>query len=115
MTDSGDLPDGERMGSAKLGGGAAIKIMDRSVIAHPEMVKTLEQLAKQHGIPAQRDIIDAGGTDAGVIQAGGTGVVTGGISVPCRYIHTPSELVDMADAEACVRLTAALVETCLPL
>lgn len=49
----------------------------------------------------------AGGTDAGAIHLTRTGVITGGISVPCRYIHTPAETASLSDADACVRLAAA--------
>ncbi|MEI3120184.1 MAG: hypothetical protein V8S86_04155 [Eubacteriales bacterium] len=52
----------------------------------------------------------AGGTDAGAIHLTRTGVITGGISVPCRYIHTPAETASLSDADACVRLAAALAQ-----
>ena len=113
-------------------------MMDSSVICHPEVVARLEELAKAEGIPVQRDILRAGGTDAGaihtarfgvktggisipcryILRAGGTdagaihttrcGVKTGGISIPCRYVHTPAETAFLEDAQACVRLIAAL-------
>ena len=63
--------------------------MDSSVICHPAMVALLEDTAREGDIPVQRDIMRAGGTDAGAIHLTRTGVITGGISVPCRYIHTP--------------------------
>mgnify|MGYP000559180526 CR=1 FL=1 len=71
-----------------LGRGAAVKVMDSSVICHPAMVALLEDTAREGDIPVQRDIMRAGGTDAGAIHLTRTGVITGGISVPCRYIHT---------------------------
>lgn len=106
VTDSDDVPGAKHDGSSVLGGGAAVKVMDSSVICHPEAVKKLEALAKENGIKYQLDVIRAGGTDAGEIHKTRCGVVTGGISIPCRYIHTPVETVDKADVEAC----AALVE-----
>ncbi len=105
-----DALDSKHQGSSKLGGGAAIKVMDSSVIAHPQMVETLEDLAKEHQISWQRDIITAGGTDAGPIHLNGAGVITGGISVPCRYIHSPVEMVDLGDVEACAKLVAAFAQ-----
>lgn len=42
--------------------------MDSSVIAHPEMVQTLERLAQEQRIPFQRDVMVSGGTDAGSIH-----------------------------------------------
>lgn len=111
VTDACDTPKGEHLGTVRLGGGAGIKLMDQSVICHPGMVALLERLAGEQGIAVQRDVIDAGGTDAGVIHTAGDGVITGGISIPCRYIHTPSEMIDLDDAQQCVRLTAALIQT----
>lgn len=96
--------------SSVIGGGAAIKVMDASVICHPQMVELLAKLAVMNDIPHQRDVITLGGTDAGAIHVSRTGVVTGGICVPCRYVHSPVETVDQDDVEACVRLVLALSE-----
>ena len=85
--------------------------MDSSVICHPQMVETLMSLAAECGIQAQRDVIRAGGTDAGAIHLTRSGVYTGGISVPCRYIHSPMEMVDKSDVKACAELAAAFAES----
>ena len=110
VTVSADALGSKHTGSSKLGGGAAIKVMDTSVICHPQMVAKLETLAKERGIDAQMDIIKTGGTDAGSIHISRMGVLTGGISIPCRYIHSPQEMVDRGDVEACARLVAAFAE-----
>lgn len=111
VTVSADELGTKHAGSSKLGSGAAIKVMDTSVICHPQMVSKLETLAKERGIDAQMDIIKAGGTDAGSIHISKMGVLTGGISIPCRYIHSPQEMVDRGDVEACARLVAAFAES----
>lgn len=111
VTLSGDELGSKHSGSSVLGGGAAIKVMDQSVICHPQMVSQLEQLAGQQGIKAQRDIIKGGGTDAGVIHTSRGGVLTGGISIPCRYVHSPVEMADYGDIEACAALMAAFAST----
>ena len=110
VTDVDDTPGSEKSGTVQLGKGAAIKVMDSSVICHPEVVSRLDALAGEGDIPVQRDILRAGGTDAGAIHITRTGVKTGGISVPCRYIHTPVEMADLTDAEHCVRLAAAFAQ-----
>ena len=84
--------------------------MDRSVICHPAVVKKLEALAAEKGIPTQREVLKAGGTDAGAIHQSRAGVYTGGISIPTRYLHTPLEMADLDDVEACARLAAAFAE-----
>ena len=73
-------------------------------------MKDLDFTAQERGITFQRDILRAGGTDAGAIHVSCTGVKTGGVSVPCRYIHTPVEMVDLSDVQACVELVLAFVE-----
>ena len=107
VTDVDDTPGSEKNGTVQLGKGAAIKVMDSSVICHPEVVSVMERLAEEKGIPAQKDILRAGGTDAGAIHISRMGVRTGGISVPCRYIHSPVEMADTVDFKACVDLTVA--------
>ena len=111
VTDVDDTPGSEKAGTVQLGKGAAIKVMDSSVICHPEVVSRLERLAKDGGIRAQKDIMRGGGTDAGAIHVARTGVRTGGISVPCRYIHTPVEMADLEDMEACIQLAVAFVQS----
>ena len=110
VTDVDDTPGSEKSGTAQLGRGAAVKVMDSSVICHPEVVARLEELARREGIPVQRDILRTGGTDAGAIHTTRLGVKAGGISIPCRYIHTPAETADLQDAKACVRLVTAFVQ-----
>lgn len=111
VTDVDDIPGSEKYGTVQLGKGAAIKVMDSSVICHPVMVETLSKLAEQNHIPAQKDILRAGGTDAGVIHTTRMGVYTGGISVPTRYIHTPQEMADLQDVENCVKLVVAFAQS----
>jgi endoglucanase len=111
VTDVDDIPGSEKYGTVQLGKGAAIKVMDSSVICHPVMVDKLSSLAKENQIPAQKDILRAGGTDAGVIHTTRMGVYTGGISVPTRYIHTPQEMADLQDVENCVKLVVAFAQS----
>ena len=111
VTDTEDTPGTRRSGTCQLGRGAAVKVMDTSVICHPAMVEHLNRLAGEAGIPVQQDILWGGGTDAGPIHTTRLGVVTGGISVPCRYVHTPVETADLGDTQACVQLLTAFVRS----
>ena len=114
VTGADDIPGSKHGCSARLGQGAGIKMMDASVICHPMITKHLNELAEENGIPVQPDVLRSGGTDAGSIQLSGTGVYTGGISIPCRGIHTPAELVSQSDVESCVRLVTAFAASTLP-
>ena len=84
--------------------------MDSSVICHPSVVAKLEELALTGNIPCQKDILRFGGTDAGAIHQSRAGVYTGGISIPTRYVHTPLEVADLGDVEACTALVAAFAQ-----
>lgn len=107
VTGVDDEPGSKHQASALCGKGAAVKIMDHSVICTPALVEKLLALAEEKGIPAQRDVLQFGGTDAGPIQVTRAGVYVGGISIPCRYTHTPTELADLRDVRACADLVAA--------
>lgn len=111
VTDVDDTPGSEKNGTSRLGKGAAVKVMDSSVLCHPLVVSRLEELARAEGIAFQRDVMQGGGTDAGAIHTARLGVKTGGISVPCRYIHTPAESADLEDAACCVRLLRSFCES----
>ncbi len=106
VTSTGDTPKARTM-DVKLGKGVAIKMKDRSLIAHPRVKDLLLATAEDRDIPHQREVLEFGGTDAGAIHLTRGGVPSGTLSIPCRYIHTPSEMVDMVDVRACVDLLEA--------
>ena len=56
------------------------------------------------------DVLTGGGTDAGVINVNMDGVLTSGISIPCKFCHCPQEIVSADDMEACAKLCAAFAE-----
>jgi endoglucanase len=108
VTRTGDMPEAHTMEVA-LGNGAAIKVKDSNVIANPKVRSFLVEVAKEYDIPYQLEVLESGGTDAGPIQQSRGGVLSGVVSIPTRHLHSPSEMVDMDDVEACVRLlTSAL-------
>jgi len=69
------------------------------------MVKTAEDA----GIPYQLEVLEAGGTDGRAIQLTRCGVPAGCVSIACRYIHSPSEMVDTDDVENAVKLLVKLL------
>lgn len=103
VTDTGDTPEGIRM-EVSCGKGPAIKIKDSSVICHPKIRRLLEDSAKSIGIPYQYEILEEGGSDPGAIQVTAGGIPSGAISIPCRYIHSPVEMVSLSDMEKGVKL-----------
>ena len=86
--------------STILGGGAALSIIDRSTYYNKELTNAIFETAKKNMIPVQFKKTATGGNDAGAIHLSGTGVKTAAISVPARYIHSPSSVIDKSDYEA---------------
>jgi endoglucanase len=74
------------------------------MIAHPEVRDLLVKRAEEAGIPYQMEVLVGGTTDAAAMQLVHAGVPSGCISVPCRYVHSPSEMVDEGDVENSVKL-----------
>ncbi len=93
-----------------LGKGPAIKVKDSSIIANPKVRSYLVETAKEQDMPYQLEVLQGGGTDAGPMQKSRGGVPSGVISIPSRYVHSPSEMVDMGDTEGCVQLLVAALE-----
>lgn len=94
----------------KLGQGAAIKVMDSSVICDFRVVDALKKVAKARRIPHQIEVLTKGGTDTAAIQRAGGGVPAGCISIPTRYIHSVTEMCHSQDIESSIRLLTAFIE-----
>lgn len=103
VTTTGDTPKAKTM-DVKMGGGAAIKVKDSSVLAHPTVKKLMVETAKENSIAYQLEVLEAGGTDSGAIHITRSGVPSGVISIPCRYVHSPSEMVAVKDVESAIEL-----------
>ncbi len=106
VTGTGDAQGSKPM-AVKLGGGAAVKIKDGSVICSGEVVAKLQKLAKENKIAYQNEILLYGGTDTSVLQGAGVGAYAGCISIPSRYIHSGTEMIDLRDVVACRDLAVA--------
>ena len=108
VTRTGDVPESRPM-DVRLGGGPAIKVKDSGMISHPGLVRLMRRRAAEAGIEYQLEVLEGGSTDARSMQLAGPGSAAGCISIPCRYIPTPSETVDAEDVEGCVRLLVAIL------
>jgi putative aminopeptidase FrvX len=94
--------DNRKYGETKLSGGP---IITRGPNMNPKVVDGLIKAAKKLKIPHQIDSDPRPtGTDARAIQVARGGVATGLVGIPVRYMHTPSEIVDLEDVERCVQL-----------
>ena len=109
VTAWGDTPE-LKLPAIKLGAGAAVKFMDNSMIASPAVRDALLQAARDAGVPAQREVLPFGGQDGSAIQHTRAGVPAGCLSIPCRYVHSPAEVIDMRDMEGALRILLKFVE-----
>ena len=108
---SGEI-DGQRMQVA-LGKGPTVKIKDSSVQCNPQVIEHLRKAAKENKIPYQDEILLAGGTDTAAVQKTRAGILSGCVSIPCRNIHAPAEIVSVKDVENVGKLLAAAAKIAL--
>ncbi len=111
VTLAADTPQALPNCSVALGKGPAIKVKDQSLLAHPKVRRWLQDAAARAGIATQMEVLTAGGTDAGAMQATREGVPSGCLSIPCRYVHSTAEMIDIADYEQCIDLLVAALAT----
>lgn len=111
LTFATDHPDSNRRrdGDVRLGGGP---VLSRGGANNPLIFERLCRLAEQEDIPYTVQITPRRtGTDADQIHTARSGVASGIISIPSRYMHTPNEMVALADVERSARLVAAFVRS----
>ena len=109
VTFSTDVPDIEKkeLGEHRLGGGP---VLSRGSAAHPVVFERLVEVAEAEGIPYTiQAAARSTSTDADSIYLTRSGVPTGLVSVPNRYMHSPNEMVSLSDLESTARLLAAFV------
>jgi tetrahedral aminopeptidase len=110
VTGWGDTP-GQRDFDVQLGKGPAIKIRDGGMISDPRVVDWMTHTAERRRVPYQREVLLGGTTDARAMQLVRSGVPVGCVSIPCRYVHSPSEMVDFNDMQNAVKLIVALLSS----
>lgn len=110
VTGWGDTP-GMRDFDIALGAGPGIKIRDGGMLSDPRVVQWMIKHAEKARIPFQREVLLGGTTDARAMQLVRAGTPVGCVSIPCRYVHSPSEMVDMRDVENAVKLILALLRS----
>ncbi len=112
----------EYEGPIKLKAGPAICVADGrrdslggGILPNRRVLEWLVKLAQKLNIPHQLEVFEGGTTDGSAIQLSRSGVPSGVVSLPSRYIHTFSEVIALEDAENMVKLLVAAVQSDLPL
>lgn len=108
-TGTGDTPKAHPM-AVELGKGPAVKVKDYGMIAHPMVRNMLVEAAEKAGIPYQMEILLYGTTDAATMQLVRDGIPSGCLSIPSRYVHTPSEMVELDDVENAIQLLLTMLQ-----
>jgi endoglucanase len=110
VTHATDAPgvDEKEIGSHPLGSGPSI---GRGSTLSPKVFELLVETAEEAGIEYTIGASGRGtSTDADAIQISRSGVPTGLVSIPIRYMHSPVELVDLGDVEAVIALLVAFAQ-----
>jgi endoglucanase len=108
VTPTGDTPSSLKM-VMELGKGPCVKFRDVGMLSDPRVAEWMIQTAEKAKIPYQREVLLVGTTDASKIQIMRAGVMAGAISIPVRYVHSASEMVDMRDLNNSVKLLTAML------
>jgi putative aminopeptidase FrvX len=83
-------------------------VIARGTSLHPLVFERLYETGEADGIPFTLESLGKGtGTDADAIHLSRAGIPTGLVSIPCRYMHSPVEMVSLADIDAAARLIAS--------
>ncbi|WP_435144786.1 M42 family metallopeptidase [Halobaculum sp. P14] len=95
----------------RLGDGTAIKLKDSSVITNPKVHRRIRDVAEEHDIDHQLEVLPAGGTDTAGFQNSNGAKPVGAISIPTRYLHTVTETANVDDVAATIDLLSAFLES----
>jgi endoglucanase len=98
-------------GVIALGKGPVITIMDGATIIPKRMLRFIEKKAKETDIKIQKELSANGGcTNAAIVHMIREGVLTGMVSLPVRYLHSPVETMSLADYEDTIELVTRMVD-----
>jgi putative aminopeptidase FrvX len=99
---TGDSPQVEfHLSAVRVGDGPVLRMFDRMAFASRTLMKRISQGAAEEGIPLQV-AVTGGTTDGAALQTFGTAMIP--LAVPIRYVHSPTEVMSLADFDNLVKL-----------
>lgn len=111
VTIAGDMPGVKEVEAPiKMRKGPSLTVTDYGLITHPKVLRLLVDAAEEDKIPYQLETGLQGSTDAARISLTKEGVPSGVISIPTRYIHSPTSLLSLEDVENTVKLAVAAID-----
>lgn len=110
-TTCSDVPGTDEFGfSTHIGNGPALSMRDGGSYADIELTEKIFDVAKKNSVKCQYKQTTLGGNDASSIQISGSGTRVTAISVPCRYIHSQSNVAKWSDIESLIQIVAYFIE-----
>lgn len=107
---AGDTPGGNKdQAPCRLGDGPQLVLYDAGHVPHRGLIRLVQDVAKEEGIPLQYEWIARGATDASHIHLFDKGVPTISLGVPARYIHSHTSIIHQDDVERLVTLLVAVI------
>ena len=94
----------------RLGGGPVITYMDKGAVYDKGLYDLAFEVASRQGLRCQTKSAVVGGNDSSAIQVAGAGARVMAVSLPCRYLHSPSLVLHTGDIEETYKLLSSLVE-----
>lgn len=111
-TTCSDVPGTDEFGfSTHIGRGASLSMRDGGCYSDVELTKDIIECARKHNIICQYKQTTLGGNDASAVQISNNGVKVAAISVPCRYIHSQSNVAKLSDIESMEKLLFTFIES----
>ncbi len=111
-TTCSDVPGTDEFGfSTHIGKGAALSIRDGGCYSDVELTREIIDIANQNNIECQYKQTTLGGNDASAVQLSDNGVKVAAISVPCRYIHSQSNVAKLSDIESMEEILYTFIES----
>lgn len=110
-TTCSDVPGTGKYGfTTHLGNGPALSMRDGGCYCDVELTKEISKIAEKNGIKYQYKQSTSGGNDASSIQISGCGNKVVAISVPCRYIHSQSNVASKNDIKNTINLVKCIID-----
>lgn len=110
VTVAGDVPGVQEIEApVKMKKGPVIGVMDAGLITHPKVLSMMVAAAKKAKVDYQLETGLAGSTDAARIAISREGVPCGVLSIPTRYIHSPSSMLSLSDVQKAAKLAVAAI------
>ena len=111
-TTCSDVPGTDEFGfSTHIGEGVALSMRDGGCYSDVELTSEIKKFAFENNIKCQYKQTTLGGNDASAVQISGDGIKVAALSVPCRYIHSQSNVAKMCDIKAMEELIYTFIES----